>query len=265
MAISVARGDPWVGPDHLLEALLADPTNTAGLLVEAQMVDLDRLTRVARRTWPVAGGKPPIRNLADHLARAGALVDPAHPGLQRSTALTRGLTSGIVRLAAQASPALAFLEQEATAEAVRLGHDRTTLVHLILAVLVLEEQLTSTGLRPSGEYAVSCDFVLRPFGMTRSEVFVSLADVPQEGAIAAPQRRRSWRSSPKNPPWTLPACQAGDTARTLAANGKKSPGGSADLLLAVLSHPDDAGRRLLREHSVDPSAVEELLARRLEL
>lgn len=69
---------------------------------------------------------------------------------------------------AQADPALVFLEDEGIAETVRLGHDRTTVTRLILAVLVLEEEMAASGLRPAVDYEQACDFVLRPFDWTGS-------------------------------------------------------------------------------------------------
>jgi len=208
MAIAVARGAPWVGADHLLEALLADSANSASRYLRQRGVDLELLTDVAQRTWPVAGGEPPPRALADSLHRIGVLIDPARGGEQRSTALTRRLATGAVRMLTQADPALTFLEDEAIAETVRLGHDRTTLTHLILAILLLEEEMAASGLRPVGDYERACDFVLRPFTLDRELLAATVASIPQEGAIAPPQRRRSWRSSPKNPPWTVAAVRA---------------------------------------------------------
>jgi hypothetical protein len=263
MAIAVARGAPRVGADHLLEALLANSTNTASHFLRRQGVDLELLTEVAQQTWPVAGGEPPRRALAELLNRVGVLIEPGRESQQRSTALTRRLAAGAIRLFTQTSPVPSFLEDEAIAETVRLGHDRTTLTHLILAVLVFEEEMAASGLRPTSEYMPACDFVLRPFGLDREFVSVTVASIPQEGMIAPPQRRRSWRSSPKNPPWTLTASRAAEAARSVAPSGSKVPLGSAHLLNAVLSDPDDSGRRLLREHSVDPVAVQDLLARRL--
>lgn len=263
MAIAVARGNPWVGADHLLEALLADPPNTASCYLHKQRTDLDLLTEVAQRTWPAPGGEPPRRALADLLNRAGVLTDPAQEGRQRSTAFTRRLTTGAIGFLTQTSPALAFLEDEAIAETVRLGHDRTTLTHLVLAVLILEEQMAASGLRPTNEYMPSCDFILRPFAIDRELVSVTVVSVPQEGEIAPAQRRRSWRSNPKNPPWTVTASRAAEQARSATSSSSKAPTGSANLLFAVLSDSDDSGRQLLREHSVDPETVQHLLARRL--
>ena len=174
------------------------------------------------------------------------------------TALIYRLASGTVRLVAGTGPVLAFLEDEAVAETVRLGHDRTTLTHLVLAVLVLEEQMAATGLRPAREYEAACGFVLRSFALDRESVSVTVASIVQDGPIAPPQRRRSWRSSPKNPPWTVAAARAAEAARSATVAG------SAHLLRAVLADSDDSGRRLLWEHAVDPAAVADLLARRLD-
>jgi hypothetical protein len=257
MAIAVARNAPRVGADHLLEALLMDPANGASCYVRQQGVDLELLTQVARRTWIEAGGEPPWRALVDLLHRARVLVESGDESRRRSTALTHRLTAGAVRLVAGTGPVLAFLEQEAIAESVRLGHDRITLTHLVLAVLVLEEQMAATALGPVREYRAACDFVLRPFTLDRESVSVTVASIAQDGPIAPPQRRRSWRSSAKNPPWTVAAVRAAEAARSATVAG------SAHLLRAVLADSDDSGRRLLREHAVDPAAVADLLARRL--
>lgn len=263
MAIAVARGAPWVGGDHLLEALLAEPSNSASRYLRQRGVDLELLTDVAQRTWPAAGGEPPPRALADSLHRIGVLVDPGRGGEHRSTALTRRVATSAVRMLTQAGPALTFVEDEAVAETVRLGHDRTTVTHLILAILVLEEEMAASGLRPASDYAQACDFVLRPFTLDREMLAMTVASIAQEGAIAPPQRRRSWRSSPKNPPWTVAAVRVAEAARGLVPSDRKALVGSAHLLYAVLADSDDSGRRLLREHSVDPATVQDLLVRRL--
>jgi hypothetical protein len=252
-----------VGADHLLEALLADSANMASNFVRRQGVSLELLTEVARQTWPVAGGKPPYRELADLLNRVGVLVEPGRERQQRSTALTRRLVAGATRLLNQTSPVLSFLEAEAVAETVRMGHDRTTLTHLILATLVLEEQMAASGLRPAPEYVFACDFVLRSFAIDRELVSVTVASEPQEGAIAPVQRRRGSRNNPRNPPWTLAAVRVAERARDVAGSGLNQPAGSAHLLHAVLADSDDSGRRLLYEHSVDPAVVQDLLAVRL--
>ncbi|NMO55721.1 hypothetical protein HH310_31630 [Actinoplanes sp. TBRC 11911] len=260
MAIAVARRARWVGPDHLLEALLADPSNTAGSLVGGQGVDLDLLTEVARRTWPVDGGEPPYRGLAGPLNRIGILAGPQGENRSRSTALTQRVVAGATSLFAQASPVLAALEEESTAETVRLGHDRTTPAHLVLAVLVLEHEMTSSGLHPASEWLEACGFVLRDLSLERKTVVLPPF---QDDALALPQRRRAWRRNPKNPPWTASAARAADQAR-LVARGQRGPGaGSAHLLYAALADPDDSGRRLLAENLVDPVVVRGMLADRL--
>jgi ATP-dependent Clp protease ATP-binding subunit ClpA len=253
MAVAVARGAPWVGPDHLLEALLDDPATAASRFVRRQGVDLELLTEVARRTWPEAGGAPPRRALSDMLGRAGVLIE----GGPRP-ALKQRLTAGTFRLVGQAGPTLVLLEDEAVAETVRMGHDRTTATHLILAVLLLEEELTDRGPEPG-------DMVLGSFGLDRCWFAASVAPVAQVGDLAAPQRRRAWRTSPRNPPWTRTAARMAEAARHVARADRRVDAGSGHLLYAVLTDPDDTGRRLLREHAVDPAAVTRLLARRLGL
>ncbi|MCO8274911.1 hypothetical protein M1L60_30390 [Actinoplanes sp. TRM 88003] len=168
MAIAVARGGPWAGPDHVLESLLGDSGNAASRLVQRQGLDLELLTVVARRTWPDPGGEPPRRGLVDMLSRAGVLTEPGRDRGPRSGALTQRLAAGFFRVFAQASPVLALLEDEAVAETVRMGHDRTTATHLILAVLLFEEELAGSGLRPVEAYNPSCEVVLSLFRVSAS-------------------------------------------------------------------------------------------------
>lgn len=265
MVVAVVQSGPWVGPDHLLESLLGDSGNAASHLVERQRVDLELLTEVARRTWPDPGGEPPRRGMVDVLSRAGVLTDSGRGRGRQSVSMAQRLASGVFRVVAQTSPVLAFLEDEAIAETVRMGHDRTTATHLILAVLLFEEELADSGLRPVPQYEPSCEVVLSSFGLDRRSLSATAASDAQVGEIAPPQRRRSWRSSPKNPPWTLTAARMADSARTMARAGQGLPAGSAHLLYAVLSDPDDAGRSLLREHGADPTEVVARLARRLQI
>lgn len=265
MAIAEARDAPWVGADHLLEALLTDSANAASNFVRKQGVDLELLTEMVRRTWPVPGGSPPRQALAEMLNRVGILIQPGREIRRRSTTLKERMAAGVIRLVTQTNPVLSFLEDEAIAETVRLGHDRTTLTHLILAVLVLEEEMTVSGLRPAVEYVPSCDFVLRHFGVDREAALLAAASEPQVGEIAPPQRRRSWRSSLRNPPWTVAAVRAAEAARLVASTGSRAVLGSAHLLHAVLADPDNSGRRVLSEQLVNTCAVQDLLARRLGL
>lgn len=265
MAIAEARDAPWVGADHLLEALLTDSANLASSFVRKRGVDPEFLTEMAQRTWPVPGGRPPRQALAEMLDRVGVLIQPGREIRRRPIALKRRMAAGVIRLVTQTSPVLSFLEDEAIAETVRLGHDRTTLTHLILAVLVLEEEMTASGLRPAVDYMQSCDFVLQHFGIDREAVSLAAASTPQVGEIASPQRRRSWRSGSRNPPWTVAAVRVAEAARLVASTGSRAALGSAHLLHAVLTDPDSSGRRVLSEQLVNTGAVQDLLARRLGL
>lgn len=265
MAIAEARDAPWVGADHLLEALLADSANAANNFVRKQGVDLDLLTEVAQRTWPVPGGSPPRQALVEMLNRVGVLIQPGRENRRRTATLKGRAAASVLRLVAQTNPVLFLLEDEAIAETVRLGHDRTTLIHLILAVLVLEEEMTTSGLCPTAGYMQSCDFVLRHFGIDREATLLAAASNLQVGEIASPQRRRSWRSSSKNPPWTVAAVRAAEAARLVVSSGNGAALGSAHLLHAVLADSDNLGRRVLSEQFVDTGAVQDLLVRRLGL
>lgn len=262
MATAVAQDARWVGADHLLEALLTDPSNSASRYIREKGVDLDLLGAVAERIWRGGDSERPRSELVDLLGKIGYFTNSGQ-GSGRSLALKKRWMTWLIRLLAQTTPVLAFLESEAVAETVRLGHDRTTLIHLIMAALALEEEIQAGGLYLKDEYRLANDLVLIPQGIDRERALVVAASMPQEGAIAPPQSRRSVRNSSKNPPWTESAARAVETARRMGRSGGKIAEGSAHLLYAALTDSDDSGRRLLRELSVDPVAVQDLLSRRL--
>ncbi|WP_127504077.1 Clp protease N-terminal domain-containing protein [Actinoplanes solisilvae] len=263
MALAVARDAPWMGLDHLLEALLADPATAASHYARRWGVDLDALTEIAERIWPTPGGQPPRRALVRSLSQVGVLTADGEDEERRSAPRKQRLWAGAAKLVMQTGPALGYLEYEATAEAVRSGHDRATPAHLLSAVILFEEELAASDLSPRSEYRVACDAVLLPLGLDPVAARLALAAMTPEGDIASPERRRSWRTNPKNPQWTVAAARAAEAARHLPFPGTAHPAGSAHLLYAVLSDPDDAGCRLLREVSVDPAAVLGVLAHRL--
>ncbi|GAB7039806.1 MULTISPECIES: Clp protease N-terminal domain-containing protein [Catenuloplanes] len=260
MAIAASRRDSWVGADHLLEALMADQEGVPARLIRQRGVNLDHLTTVARQVWPTPGGEPPRRALAELMHRAGVLVSPGQEN-RAMGALTRHLTSGVVHLLTNASPALAFLEDEAIAETVRSGWPQTTSAHLLLAVVVLEEEMMAGDFYPSDNYLSACGIVLKSIGFDRGKAYRYLESVMREEQSASPQRRRAWRSNPKNPPWTITAVRVADSARGVGS----APVGSAHLLYSILVDSDDIGRRLLREQAIDPQDVRVSLARRLAL
>jgi hypothetical protein len=101
---------------------------------------------------------------------------------------------------------------------------------------------------------------LREFGIDRAMVAPYAALMPQLGELAVRQRRRAWRTSPTNPPWTLEAAQAAESARHLT---RSTPAGSTHLLYTALQHPDGGASQLMREFSVDPHVLRSELAHRV--
>ncbi|MDG4792303.1 hypothetical protein [Micromonospora sp. WMMD1082] len=71
--------------------------------------------------------------------------------------MKRALAVSATRLFTETTPALNWLELEAVAETVRLGHDRTSPAHLIMGVLVLEEEMQAGNLRPASPSDVAND------------------------------------------------------------------------------------------------------------
>lgn len=154
------------------------------------------------------------------------------------------------------------LEQEATAEAVRLGHPCVAPLHLLLAVLMHEEQMLRTGLRPVPAQTSAVGFLLYDFGVDQRSVLPAVEAAKPEGPLAGPQRRRAWRTKAGDPPWTAAAVRIAEQAREIAAENS-TEAGSLHLLHALLIDPEDDGRQVLGGLSVDVPAVLAESTRRL--
>ncbi|MFI5484229.1 Clp protease N-terminal domain-containing protein [Micromonospora echinaurantiaca] len=258
--LAVRRRAPSVGSNHLLEALLETPGSRAGQHIAQAGLLPGRLDDVAARIWPRGDREPPRSGLAGPLRRIGVLAGPDPVPAGR---LTARLVASASRLLTQTTPALGWLELEAVAETVRLGHDRTAPAHLIMAVLVLEEETRAGELRPAAPSGAANEILLSRFGLARQEVGLVVAGKGHGGEFAGPQPRRAWRTDRNNPPWTAAAARIAERARELSTLGGRVPAGAAHLVYAALTDPDDSAPRLLGELGADPSAIRGLAAHRL--
>jgi len=235
---------PWAGIDHLLRVFLSDPDCHAHKFLRTKRVDLEQLSRAADLTWPYGDRERPFYSISNFLEQSGILTDPDRPARPSSQhRWVRRLTS----LIAQAGPALIGLEQQAMAEAVRLGQKVVGLRHLLLALLSLEEQMRLTGLRPAAGYEDANRMVLLDFHLTHRATLNHIRPLIHAADIAPRQRRRPWRSSRRHPRWTIPAARAADSARPR--------GGSTELLQAILTDEDSEARTILTALHADPAAI----------
>ncbi|MEU8331543.1 Clp protease N-terminal domain-containing protein [Micromonospora sp. NPDC048839] len=262
--LAVLRRASSVGSGHLLEALLDEPGNSAHRYIVWHRLVPGRLDDVTARLWPRGDREAPRSGLADPLRQIGVLVGGGQQPSRGGRLASRLIASGS-RLLAQTTPTLGGLELEAVAETVRLGHDRTSPAHLMAAVLVLEEEMRAGVLRPAGASALANEILLGHFGPTRQEAGLVLAETSFDGEFVGSRPRRAWRTDPTNPPWTVAADRIAERAREVSTLGARLPAGSAHLVYAALTDPDEDARRLLAGLGVDPNVVCDLAARRLGL
>lgn len=257
LRLAASRGLSWSGENHLLEALLAEPGNSAGRFLRQRRVDLSMFDEAARRLWPPTYEEARFPAVAYFLRECGVLVDPTHPG--RKTGRWLAL---FTRLAGHASPVLVALEHEAIIQAVRLAQAQVTTAHLLLAIILFEEEMATTGLRPRTELLRANDIVLLRYGVSYGSAVANAAAATAVGAVAPPRRGRPWRTKPDNPPWTVAAADAAERARTMAAVSGV-PEGSLHLLLSILERSDEVAARLMVDLDVDVAEVIEGARRHL--
>ncbi|GIJ24578.1 Clp protease N-terminal domain-containing protein [Micromonospora lutea] len=260
--LAVRRRAPYVGSPHVLEALLEDPGRHAHEYLVSDQIVPGRLDAVVARLWPQGDREPPRPGLAGPLQEVGVIA--REPG-RKTGRLKRGLVLSVARLFAETTPALNWLELEAVAETVRLGHDRTSPAHLMMGVLVLEEEMQAGDLRPVSPSDAANEMLLGRLGVTRQDAALRVAKASYGTELAESRPKRSWQTERNNPPWTAAAARIAERARELANLGARMPAGSAHLVYAAVSDSDDTGRELLADLGVDPRAVRDLAAARLGL
>ncbi|MEU0558684.1 hypothetical protein [Dactylosporangium sp. NPDC006015] len=197
--------------------------------------------------WPKDDDRP-LRPLTDYLLHWRYVTPDPQPQQKPPARWVSAYTS----LTAGADVVLANLELEAIRQAVRLGRDRVTTADLVLAVAAFEDELAARRLRPVQAHRS----LLTVRGLTSADAALAAttATDTDDPAVAGPARRRAWRTNPNNPPWSTAAAAAADQARTTAA-AAGVPAGSAQLLSAALTVPDNAAWTLLRALHTDPSEV----------
>ncbi|MFB4317706.1 Clp protease N-terminal domain-containing protein [Actinomadura sp. 21ATH] len=231
-ALRAARelGVGRAGPAHLLMGLLHDPGNRASeALLERGLGREEVLARLAVHPSAREEGTPHA---------------PAVDGLRNMGLLTgRGKYWGglAAKLAGGGlgSPVVPSVRLEADRQAARLGHPDVTTVHLLVAMLVLDEQLAASGdrlrdglLRFNGAAAL-----LRERGVTSAAVAAAAAT-----AGGGP----AWRAVTR--------------ARLLSKERGDASTGTVHLLAALLDDPDDPCGPLLASAGVDTAELRRTLA-----
>ncbi|MFC5752842.1 Clp protease N-terminal domain-containing protein [Actinomadura rugatobispora] len=228
---------------HMLMGLMHDPGNRAGeALLERRMDRDDLIARLAVHPSARQDGTPHTLSL-DGLRNMGMLT-------QRGRlwgGLARTLSSG-----GFGSPVLPTVRLEARCQAVRLGHSHVTTVHLLLAMLAVDDQLTAAGQRLRAglaEHSTGAE-LLRGRGVTLPAAVKAAADL-----IPVDEDR------PDSPdPTDHPAArQAMTRARLHFKEREDGSAGTTHLLTVLLADPDDPCDALLAAVGVDTGELRRTL------
>jgi hypothetical protein len=258
LAAAKSAGLSWVGNHFLLDELVADVEGAAMKLLREHRVNMEMLDEAARRAWSAGTRDRPRLEMVDYLAYWGLLmdVDASNSGRHRSKWLSK-----FTSIFADSSVILAILERAAIIEAVRVGHVKVSIAHLILSVLRFEEEITASGFHFLPPYAQVNAPVLSTRGCSYRHCLEVVSRIDPVGPTAPRKSRRPWRADSRNPVWTANAAEVADRARGLAGGG--SMAGSIHLLESALSGADDQGESLLRLFRLDPAEVRADIAQRL--
>jgi ATP-dependent Clp protease ATP-binding subunit ClpA len=228
---------------HLLMGLVHDPGNRASEALLERRLDRDELiARLAVHPSAHQDGTPHADSV-NGLRNLGVLT-------QRGPfwgSLARALSSGSF-----GSPVLPTVRREARRQAVRLGHPSVATVHLLLAMLALDDQLTTTGHQLRDELVQSntgAD-LLRTRGVTLHAAANAAADL-----ILVDQR---WTGPPA--PREERGVEQALTGARLHSHERKDPTtGTTHLLTALLTDSDDLGTTLLASIGVDTDELRRAL------
>lgn len=264
-----------VGAAHLAVGLLSLPGSAAAQLLGRVTgedwgpgsLHLRRLAEAAR----AAPGEPAASALSG-LVLYGLLPARGEPVVSSGwwRPLTWLITAMSIRRpyrrhgAGYGHPMLHVVRREATLIAVRAGHDVVTGVHLVLAILLIHEQLAADGRELAAEVARwnAAGEILAAHGVTHHAAARAGRELPPDPADDESRLddlpSRGWR-----PPRAQPAEPApGRTALTamrgasLAAHRQGHPyAGTTHLLVELLADPSGPAARLLRRLDADPEAV----------
>jgi ATP-dependent Clp protease ATP-binding subunit ClpA len=229
---------------HLLMGLVHDPGNRASEALLERRLDRDELiSRLAVHPSAHQDGTPHADSV-NGLRNVGVLTQR---GRMFWGGLARALSSGSF-----GSPVLPMVRREARRQAVRLGHPSVATVHLLLAMLALDDQLTTTGHRLRDELVRSntgAD-LLRTRGVTLRAAVNAAADL-----IPVDQRR------PGPPaPSEEPGVEQALTRARLDSHERNDPTtGTTHLLTALLADSDDLGTTLLAAIGVDTDELRRAL------
>ncbi|GAA1293135.1 Clp protease N-terminal domain-containing protein [Saccharothrix xinjiangensis] len=219
-AIADARGGVLTTA-HLASALLRAPSGRAAELFTVRRVDVGAAVAAVR-----AAAEPEDAPAVGLLRKGGALRGEAGRGHVRWMFRVFARGNGL------GGPVLVVVRNEAERHAVRAGRSAPAAIDLVAAVLALDDQLASAGLRLRPEHESGGAVALRAAGV--DPVALLGADVqPAEGELE----------------------RASAGARLVAARRGDAVVGAEHLLVALLDDPADPIGPALRGLGVDPAGL----------
>ncbi|MFD7656682.1 Clp protease N-terminal domain-containing protein [Actinosynnema sp. NPDC059797] len=206
---------------HLAVALLRAPSGRAAELFTVRRVDVGAAVAAVR-----AAAEPEDAPAVWLLRKAGALRGEPGGGY------VRWMTRFFVRGNNLGGPVLLAVRSEADRHAVRAGRSVTAAIDLVAAVLTLDDQLASAGLRLRPEHESGGAAALRAAGVEPA----ALLGVGVEPAAGEAER-------------------ASAGAKLVVARREDDVVGTAHLLVALLDDPADPIGPALRGLGVDPAGL----------
>jgi hypothetical protein len=244
LILASEAGVKYAGSAHLMIALLEDQNSRAYELIRRSDIGASEAARLIEQGGSLGSNARPWTPTADVLRIAGLAGDRAWPLRVAAAALRSGAFSKI-----PSGPVIYVLEDEANRQCVRLGHRRVALVHLVLAVASLGDQLVVAKTRLSPRLAPfnRAGSILGNSGAAYRSLLCESADLDNSDAQTSPRLPPTKR---RGPDWTTDAVAATEQASVVAASFRHRKVGSDHLLAAILDKPDGDLRLLFQRCGV---------------
>lgn len=222
---------------HLLMGLLHDRDNRACEALLERRIDRDDL--IARLAV-----HPSARQ--DGTRQTDALNAFRNMGMLTVRGMYWGRLARALSGGGYGSPILVTVRMEAERQAVRLGHPEVTAVHLLLGMLVLDDQLTEAGLRFRPEWAGMNKGaeLLRDRGITLAAMLDALPEPDTAVPLHPTMHEETGRLL---------------TRARLLCHERKDPSTGTNHLLAVLAAEHGECRSLLTALGVDTEELRQAL------
>lgn len=267
--LEAARGRArWAHSGHLLVGICLGEHDRAVEALRDLRFDPDAIVQQSPRVIGIEGTA--LTAGADLLEQTGALVAPPVGAARRVAVrlLTVLMRANATRYRlASYCPLVMAVDREAARQGIRLGAVQVTQSHLLLALLVLHEQLAQASQRLRPRWAAHNDAgeLLHAAGVRQAALADRVARDPAPDQ-PLPPRSRPWRNrNSADPPFGRSVAEADRRAHALAAELNHRYAGTSHLLMALLEDPAGPPRSVLRGLGVDVDWLVGRVAQRLGL